>query len=294
MDKINCQEMNNQELLNSAKRAVRREKELTAIVLDHLGEIERRKIYCQLGISSLFRYCVEVLGYSEAESSYRVNATRLVTRSSTAKKSIADGTLTLTAASRINRHLKEEQKIQHRPLPTTQVEKLVQMAKGNSTRQLDNMLNQLLSTPTSKKERVELDERILNKIDILRKVYGEGSELEILEMALDDRIAQLEQSKSKRKTKASSKNPRYIDRANREAVRARSGGQCEYRSTETGKRCTARLHLQIDHIVPLSLGGKTTKGNLRHLCFSHNQYSALNLLGIDRVERAYVGAKGVG
>jgi hypothetical protein len=284
--KINCRKMSNQELLSSAKGAVRREKELTAIVLDHLAEIERRKVYCQLGISSLFRYCVEVLGYSEAESSYRVNATRLVAVSPCAKKSIADGSLSLTAASKINRHLKEEQKVQHRPLLKSHVEKIVNQAKGHSTRQLETMLNRISSTPVKKNERVELNERLLGKIDKLRKVYGEGSELEILEMALDDKIVQLEQSKEKRKSKVKSKNPRYVDRGNREAVRERSGGRCEYHSPDSGRRCSARLHLQIDHILPLSQGGKTERANLRHLCFSHNQQAAIDQLGIEYMERA--------
>jgi hypothetical protein len=286
MPKINCHIMSNQELLNSTKGAVRREKELTSIVLDHLAEVERRKVYCQLGISSLFRYCVEVLGYSEAESSYRVNATRLVAVSSCAKNSIADGSLSLTAASKINRHLKEEQKKLHRPLPPVQVENIVRQARGHSTRQLETMLNRISSTPDKRKVRLELNERLLSKLEKLRKIYGEGSDLDILEMALDDKIAHMEQAKTKRKSKKKSANPRYIDRAAKEAVRTRSGGQCEYISPHNETRCTARLHLQIDHILPLALGGKSEQENLRHLCFAHNQHSAINLLGEKRMERA--------
>ena len=44
-------------------KLVQEERELLTSVLAHLREIERRRLFCDLGFSSLFSYAVEKLGY---------------------------------------------------------------------------------------------------------------------------------------------------------------------------------------------------------------------------------------
>jgi hypothetical protein len=46
----------------------------------------------------------------------------------------------------------------------------------------------------------------------------------------------------------------------------RSGGRCEYVDPKTKKRCQSRYRVQVDHVHPFALGGKTEFSNLRHLC----------------------------
>ena len=65
---------------------------------------------------------------------------------------------------------------------------------------------------------------------------------------------------------------RYIPSYLRKYIWERDGGQCVYVHHETKRRCTSRHLLQIDHIQPFALGGKTEKENLRLLCAGHNQY----------------------
>ena len=65
---------------------------------------------------------------------------------------------------------------------------------------------------------------------------------------------------------------RYIPSYLRKYVWKRDGGQCTYVHHETKRRCASRYLLQIDHIQPFALGGKTEKGNLRLLCANHNQF----------------------
>ena len=52
----------------------------------------------------------------------------------------------------------------------------------------------------------------------------------------------------------------------------RDGGQCSYIHPETKRRCSSKHLLQIDHIKPFSLGGRSELNNLRLLCAGHNQY----------------------
>ena len=65
---------------------------------------------------------------------------------------------------------------------------------------------------------------------------------------------------------------RYIPFHLRKYIWARDQGQCTYVHHETKRRCASRHLLQIDHIQPFALGGRTEKENLRLLCAGHNQY----------------------
>ena len=58
----------------------------------------------------------------------------------------------------------------------------------------------------------------------------------------------------------------------RKYIWKRDGGQCTYVHHETKRRCTCRRLLQIDHIQPFALGGRSEKENLRLLYAGHNQY----------------------
>lgn len=66
------------------------------------------------------------------------------------------------------------------------------------------------------------------------------------------------------------KRPR-VPPAQRRRLLISAGYQCEFLSPITGKRCEARTHLDIDHIIPLSKGGSHTPANWRVLCASHNR-----------------------
>ena len=65
---------------------------------------------------------------------------------------------------------------------------------------------------------------------------------------------------------------RYIPSHLRKYIWERDGGQCSYVHHETKRRCVSKHLLQIDHIQPFALGGRTEKENLRLLCAGHNQY----------------------
>ena len=65
---------------------------------------------------------------------------------------------------------------------------------------------------------------------------------------------------------------RYIPSHLRKYIWKRDQGQCSYVHHETKRRCASRHLLQIDHIQPFALGGRSEKENLRLLCAGHNQY----------------------
>ena len=77
-------------------------------------------------------------------------------------------------------------------------------------------------------------------------------------------------------------NARYIPVKLRDKILKRDGHRCTYVAPD-GTRCTARANLQMDHEIPLALGGSTTADNLRTACKTHNLMFARKQYGDDRV-----------
>jgi 5-methylcytosine-specific restriction endonuclease McrA len=75
-------------------------------------------------------------------------------------------------------------------------------------------------------------------------------------------------------------NPRYIPVDVNRAVRERDQHQCTFVS-ETGRRCSARSFLELDHIEPVARGGRATIANLRLRCHAHNRYEAERAFGTE-------------
>ncbi len=56
----------NKDLHQNLKNLVGSERKILSVILDHLTEIYKRRMYAELGFSSLFKYCTHALGYSDS------------------------------------------------------------------------------------------------------------------------------------------------------------------------------------------------------------------------------------
>ena len=63
-------------LIAATHRLLQEERELSARLLVHLGEVDARQLYRQHAYSSMFEYCVQALHLSEAEAYLRIGAAR--------------------------------------------------------------------------------------------------------------------------------------------------------------------------------------------------------------------------
>ncbi len=70
----------------------------------------------------------------------------------------------------------------------------------------------------------------------------------------------------------------YISVHDRRWAMKNANGQCEFVSSG-GKRCQSRRKLEIDHKIPLFLGGRNERQNYRALCKFHNLYYARKNIG---------------
>ena len=65
---------------------------------------------------------------------------------------------------------------------------------------------------------------------------------------------------------------RYIPAPVRREVWCRDGGCCSYVDPHSGRRCGSRFLLELDHIIPLALGGDAQPSNLRLHCSAHHRF----------------------
>jgi len=61
-------------------------------------------------------------------------------------------------------------------------------------------------------------------------------------------------------------------------VRLRDGDRCQF-PLDGGGVCGSTWQVQLDHLVPVALGGESTLANLRCACARHNRYAARLALG---------------
>ena len=88
-------------LLERTKELSGIEHHLEVVVIDHLREIHKRRLYLRRGFSSLFDYAVRELGYSDAAAWRRIKAMRLCADVDGVRERLQNGSMTLNAAAQL-------------------------------------------------------------------------------------------------------------------------------------------------------------------------------------------------
>jgi hypothetical protein len=268
---MNIQKISDETLHLETKKSAKEEKVATLKVLSFLEEVHRRKLFIEYGHSTLMKYMVSELGYSDAESWTRIQAMKLIIEVPEAKEKIESGEMSLCNAAVINEALRQNQKPEvkgfdlgdekEKPTKEELIDKAMDLAKL-PTRKLKDILN-----PGSKEKKITLSERLIKKIE---KLNGSMSEAELFESLLDEKLKELELGKSTRTSEKPSTNSRYIPKHVERVIFKRAGHQCEA-VDKKGNRCKEKRNLQLDHIKPFRLGGDNSLANIRILCSGHNQ-----------------------
>jgi hypothetical protein len=266
---MSLKNLSNQELLSQTLSLVREERRISLLVIEHLEEIESRRLHAREGFSSLFDYATRVLGYSEVAAMRRIQSMRLLKRIPEVKEKIADGKLTVATLAQVESYVRLEKK----SVEETR-ELLVQM-EGKSKREVERVLR-VQSEPDT----------IRLELFVSRELYGKIKELQIQEgvTSVEALLGKLV-SKAKRKELVSpvavNENKRQVPRALKSLVVQADDARCAYVSPG-GMRCNS-TRTEIDHVEPFQLGGPTRKENLRLLCRPHNQLEAENAYGRKKV-----------
>jgi 5-methylcytosine-specific restriction endonuclease McrA len=72
--------------------------------------------------------------------------------------------------------------------------------------------------------------------------------------------------------------PRTVSAAVRREVWTRDEGRCQH-PLDAGGICGSTTRLELDHVLPVALGGPSAVENLRVACWAHNREAAREVLG---------------
>jgi hypothetical protein len=123
-------------LLAKVKLLAERSRRGTVELIAHLAEMDVRRLHCAEGPGSLFRYCTEILRFSEAAAFNRIKAARAARKFPVILDLLTEGSVNLTTVRLLAPHLSAEN---HRAL-------LVE-ATGMTRRQVDRLIARLAPQP---------------------------------------------------------------------------------------------------------------------------------------------------
>ncbi len=128
--------LSNHELLEQVKLLAHHEREVTAALIAHLGELDQRRLYLAEGCSSLFAYCTQVLHLSEYAAYGRIQAARAARKFPVILALLADGAVTLTTVGLLAPLLTPENHAE-----------VLRRARHKSKRQVEELVAQLCPKP---------------------------------------------------------------------------------------------------------------------------------------------------
>ncbi len=284
---MHISQISDSHLLKSTKKLVIEEKKLTAKVIDHLQEVESRKLYSDLCYGSLFQYCVGELGYSDDAAYRRINAMRVASKVPIVKKKIQSGELSLTNTnlfSAVNNETALSKKEQEEV-----VNKISKLSKRDCEKELHRLREKKgLDKParpghahkinsSHTRLSINLKDETFDKLKLIQ--YDNGFTLEATITYLVDKelapvVAGVAITTRPRARKDIGKG-RYIPVQVKENIFNRDKNKCS--------KCGSKHKLQIDHIKPYALGGLSEERNLRLLCRNCNQREAVKVFGVKKV-----------
>lgn len=294
MESMSLTHLSSDALLLRLRELVAQDRGVTADLIEHLGEVDRREIVIDAGHPSLFDYCVKVLRYSEAAAFLRIRAARAAAKFPRILEDLRSGTIHLDAIMRLYPHLSEENSdallTQASGASKREVQALVAWLGGETAPERDVVrwhppskteatvaapeeASPMVIPPARIRLSFTADDEFLRKVERLRGLrrhkFPEGRLEDLLNESVEQHLSRLEP----RITKRAAKKPpsgRRIPAAVKAAVWERDEARCTY-IAQDGRRCESREFLEFDHIRPWSMGGRSELSNVRLLCRPHNQ-----------------------
>lgn len=259
-------------LLIETKNLAHSERDVTIKILHHLKEIDRRKLYADCKCTSLFDYCVRVLGYSEGSAQRRIVAARTLAEIPSIEQKIEKGLLTLTNISQVNQHFKDS--------PTSLKVELLGKVEGLTKKACEKKLFELSGKTIEVKDKYErisqdkiqvaivLSDETIKQIEKLKSLLGKDLSMdELIQFMARESIKSVEKNKFKQ-TERPRKSPPPVAASRMPSAPVKRE---VYKRDKKCSNCGSLHHLQYDHRRPWALGGKSEKENIRLLCFQCNQ-----------------------
>jgi hypothetical protein len=245
--------LSNDNLITAVRLLVKEERRITREILDHINEVARRRLYADLGFSSIFDWLVKDLGYSKSAA------------------------LGLTVLSKVQTLIRADEKRTGQKMSLQEKSEILTKVESCSGREAEHRLArhfpEVASAPNEKVRAISEDqvsvqvtltrvqfEKLKRIQELLSHTHGGSSHADALDAAMDvflekkDPLGKLVKPRAAPCDTAAevempyAKPAKSLTPSTRNAVLNKSGGQCEYRETKSGHRCASRHFLEIDHM----------------------------------------------
>ena len=169
-------EMTNDQLLLQTKTLVQKERSINIQVLQHLQEIEKRKLYLDRGFPSLFEYAVKELGYSHSAAYRRIKAMRLCRDVPQVTSKIKTGSLNLTTASKLQTFFEKKKKKDKKQTLRCDVRSIAAAAAGCVNGSTDKNKKEENKSEHTLENKTQVELNSTQKLDVIKKAEGQSSQ----------------------------------------------------------------------------------------------------------------------
>jgi hypothetical protein len=123
---------------------VRTERKLTSEIIEFIQEIDCRKTYLEYGVTSLFAFLTEIVGYSRSAAQRRIEAARLSNDIPEIHDSLKSGEINLSHISLLAQGIKQKEKESQEKLKKSEKKDLVDKFKSKPLEKCEVILAQTL------------------------------------------------------------------------------------------------------------------------------------------------------
>lgn len=282
--------LNNFELELALKNLVAKERNLLHVILEHIKEVETRKLYLERAYPSMYEYLVREIQYSGSAAMRRLEAARLLKQIPELSANIQNGSLNLTQIGELSKAIKEKERTSVEKVSSIQKAELVAMISGKSSRETQRDLAQALDIPvtTYDRQRTQQDESVRLELTVSKELFEKlnrcrdlashqianqidcasfSALFEVLannylkKNQVSEKVVAVEQNEKLNKTLTPKTKLQILNRDK----------CCQYKDPVTGRQCRSTFLAQTDHKSSRWAGGGNVKNNLQILCAGHNQ-----------------------
>jgi len=319
---MNLRTLSDDELHLSTLKTSDVQREVTLELLNHLNEVDRRRLYSKYNCSSLHGYCVQELKMTSGTSCHHIDAARLLRQLPQLEEKLMSGAIAMTTIASAESFFKREARSGNKFDAEKKQEVLAQL-ESVSTREAEKVLISHSSKPeillkekiTQKTEqlvelKVHLDDETMAMLERLKEIWSHAmphaSFADLIKRAAKETVEKNDPLKKAERSEARVQKAHAVDKQDSKSVKAespdseqtpapgskaeirrqiwkRDQAQCTFVDSRTGERCRAKHFVEEDHIVPKAMGGEYTAENIRLRCRAHNQRHAINCYGVEKM-----------
>ena len=307
---MNIKNLTDKQLHQNLLRLKSTESHIIAEIISHLEEVYRRRLFADYKCSSIYDYCIRILGYSNGEAHRKISACKLASQFHGVKESIAKGELSLSNAASVQVFLNQSKKAQKNAGSSREASiqraharkdfnpmAVIERVKNKSSRECETELEKIarenqLEVHGNRPSKWSVGDKLLlkvyldrDKLELLKSRLQVNCEQELLQLLMEEKLNATEpRTNIKPRVRLNaSQNPRSIAPAKRALLMKRAHKKCE--------NCGSKQYLQIDHKMSVALGGSNDIENLRVLCRSCNQRAAIDQLGLAKMSPFLTGSE---